>query len=77
MPEIGFIFVRIPVMLAQLIGGPFDGGVVMLEPGSGMVTMPSDIGPWEHYYGLVDGKLEYLGRSDGIAKEVNDATGSV
>jgi hypothetical protein len=72
---VGFVTVRIPVMLTQMIGGPFDGGVVMLEPGCGLMTMPSELGRWDHYYGLVDGRLEYLGRSDGIEKEVNDATG--
>lgn len=72
---IDIIFWGVPVMMAQFIGGPFDGGVFEVQPGTNMVEMPSMAGRWTHYYAMVDGRLEYLGRSDGIEKEVSDATG--
>lgn len=74
--EIGFLFVGVPVVKTTLIGGPFDGEEIVLLPGQPVVIeRPSEAGPWVHYYGLADGKMEHLGRSDGIAKEVKDATG--
>lgn len=72
---IEFIFVGIPAMLAQFIGGPFDGGVIALGPGQSFVEVSSEAGSWTHYYILSDGALRYEGRSDGIEREMVNGTG--
>lgn len=74
--EMGFIFVGIPVMLTQIIGGPFDGGKVVVQQGQVFFEFGSEAGGWTHYYILSDGALRYEGRSDGVERAMSDdATG--